>query len=288
MQNIPFTKMQGAGNDFIVIDNRELRIPPQMLSALARQVCAQHVSLGADGLMVADWPEHGGDLKLTFFNGDGSLSEMCGNGARCIGRFGYERFTQKERITIEATSGDVYAWRLNEREYKICLNEPSKLDPDFPLLLDGRIMSCAYVELGDPGLPHAVLLRDDLEGMDYRAELTDLARKLRNYAQFPKGANVNFCQVLAPDQLLIRTFERGVEDFTLACGTGSASAVAALQAMGKLAHGAVKVENPGGVLIVEPVWQEDKVTELYVTGPTNMVADGMITDEDLVIRASEM
>lgn len=284
MLNIPFTKMQGAGNDFIVVDNRELRIPLTLFAKLAKQACARHVSLGADGLMVADWPEHGGDLKLTFFNGDGSLSEMCGNGARCIGRFGYERFAQKERITIEATSGDVYAWRLNEREYRICLNEPTRLETDFPLLLDGAIINCAYVELGDPGLPHAVLLRDDLEGMDYRAELFDLARKLRNHAQFPKGANINFCQVLAPDHLLIRTYERGVEDFTLACGTGSASAVTALQAIGKLARGPVRVSNPGDDLIVEPVWAGDKVTELFVTGPTNMVADGTLTDEDIELE----
>lgn len=284
MLNIPFTKMQGAGNDFIVIDNRELRIPPRMLSALARKACARHVSLGADGLMVADWPEHGGDLKLLSFNEDGSACEMCGNGARCIGRFGYERFVQKERITIEATSGDVYAWRLNEREYKICLNEPTRLETDFPLLLDGAIINCSYVELGDPGLPHAVLLRDDLEGLDYRTELFDLARKLRNHAQFPKGANINFCQVLAPDHLLIRTYERGVEDFTLACGTGCGSAVTALQAMGKLSRGPVRVSNPGDDLIVEPVWAGGKVSELFVTGPTNMVADGTLTDEDIQLE----
>lgn len=282
MHSIPFTKMHGAGNDFIIIDNRELCLPAITLPVMARQVCSRRVSMGADGMMVVDWPDRDGDIKLTYYNADGSLGEMCGNGARCVGRFGYERFTAKNPIVIEATSGNVLAWRLSEREYKICLNEPTRLETDFPLMLDGAILNCAYVELGDPGLPHAVLLREDLEQLDdYRDKLFGLARKLRNYAEFPKGANINFCQVLAPDHLLIRTYERGVEDFTLACGTGAASAVTVLQADGKLAMGAVRVSNPGGDLVVEPVWEDGKVTDLFVTGPTNMIADGLLTDEDL-------
>lgn len=282
MHSIPFTKMQGTGNDFIIIDNRELRLPAITLPGMAQQVCSRRLSMGADGMMVVDWPDRDGDVKLTYYNSDGSLGEMCGNGARCVGRFGYERFAQKSPITIETTSGNVLAWRLTEREYKICLNEPTRLETDFPVMLNGAILACSYVELGDPGLPHAILLRDDLDTMvNYRDELIGLARKLRNYAQFPKGANVNFCQVLEPDRLLICTYERGVEDFTLACGTGSASAVVALQAAGKLAMGPVKVSNPGGTLVVEPVWQDGKVTELFLTGPTNTIADGLLTDEDL-------
>lgn len=282
MHSIPFTKMQGTGNDFILIDNRELRLPAITLPVMAKQVCSRRLSMGADGMMVVDWPDLDGDVKLTYYNSDGSLGEMCGNGARCVGRFGYERFSQKSPITIETTSGNVLAWRLTEREYKICLNEPTRLETDFPLLLDGAILACSYVELGNPGLPHAVVPREDLDGMaDYCDKLTGLARKMRNYAEFPKGANVNFCQVLSSDHLLIRTYERGVEDFTLACGTGSASAVVALQAAGKLAMGAVKVSNPGGDLTVEPVWEDGKVTDLFLTGPTTMIADGLLTDEDL-------
>ena len=101
---LEFCKMQGAGNDFVVIDNRIARLTPEQMPLLARKVCARRTSVGADGLMVADQPERGGDAKMWFFNSDGSVGEMCGNGARCFGRFVYEHFAAKDEIIIEATS----------------------------------------------------------------------------------------------------------------------------------------------------------------------------------------
>lgn len=283
MKKIPFCKMQGAGNDFVVLDNRALGLSPEQFPALARQVCARRTSVGADGLMVADFPQHGGDLKLWFYNADGGMAEMCGNGARCIGRFGYERFAQKSPVVIEATSGDVLAWHIDERQYRIKLNEPSILEASRTLTALKKEYDCAYVELGDPGLPHAVLPVEELEGMDYEHELFQLGRALRNAPELPKGANMNFCQVIAPNEVVLRTYERGVEDFTLACGTGSASTVVALQARGLLLReGKMLVHNPGGILTVEAQWEDGEVKHLYLTGPTNMVAEGYITDEDLL------
>ncbi len=282
MSKIPFCKMQGAGNDFVVLDNRTLHLTPEQFPALARRVCSRRTSVGADGLMIADVPTRGGDLKLWFFNADGSMGEMCGNGARCIGRFGYEHFAAKTPVVIEATSGDVAAWRMDQRQYRIRLNEPTVLDAQRPATAQGAAHDCAYVELGNPGLPHGVLLWPDLENLDYESVLFELGRALRNAPEFPKGANINFCQVLDRRHVLVRTYERGVEGFTLACGTGSASTVAALQARGLVEkEGPVSVENPGGTLVVESVWQDGAITELYLTGPTNVVAEGFITDEEL-------
>ena len=283
MKEIPFYKMQGAGNDFVVLDNRELGLKPEQFSALAKQVCTRRMSVGADGLMIADAPEHGGDLKLWFYNADGSMGEMCGNGARCIGRFGYEHFAQKSPVTIEATSGDVLAWRIDEQQYRIRLNEPTVLDVLHPATgLGGESRVCSYVELGDPGLPHAVLPRPGLSHLDYQRDLFALGKALRHAREFPKGANVNFCSIVGPGEIVVRTYERGVENFTLACGTGSAATVVAMQARALLPkEGPVKVHNPGGVLTVEVVWDGDTVTELYLTGPTNIISKGVITDEEL-------
>ena len=138
-----------------------------------------------------------------------------------------------------------------------------------------------YVVLGDPGIPHGVFLVDGLETMDYETQLFELGRKLRFHPELPKGANINFCQVLAPDHVIVRTYERGVEGFTLACGTGSGSTVAALQMLGLVQMGQVRISNPGDDLWVEPVWKDGHVEELFLTGNTNLVAEGFITDEDL-------
>ena len=161
------------------------------------------------------------------------------------------------------------------------LNKPTRM-AQVSLEAQGRSLEGMYVVLGNPGLPHGVFVWDGLKDLDYQSELFSLGRTLRYHPVFgSKGANINFCQVLAPDHVLVRTYERGVEDFTLACGTGSGSTVAALQKLGLVQMGPVRISNPGGDLWVEPVWQEGKVEQLLLTGPTNIVAEGFITDEDL-------
>ena len=280
MKKIPYVKMQGAGNDFVILDNRQLGLDPACFSALAARVCSRRLSVGADGLMVADLPQQGGDLKMYFYNSDGSTSEMCGNGARCIGRFGYEHFAPKSPVLVESTAGMVPVERLDDRKYRVHLNKPSLME-EITLPVDGVNHTGVYVVLGDPGIPHGVFLVDGLETMDYETQLFELGRKLRFHPELPKGANINFCQVLAPDHVIVRTYERGVEGFTLACGTGSGSTVAALQMLGLVQMGQVRISNPGDDLWVEPVWKDGHVEALFLTGNTNLVAEGFITDEDL-------
>lgn len=275
-----FTKMQGAGNDFIVLNNMALKLPLTMLPGMARRLCERRVSIGANALMVADFPEQGGDFQMRFYNADGTIAEMCGNGARCIARYAYENGFARRHMTVETVAGPVLAWREDKRRYKIKLNDPGVLKLDYPVEAEGRIWECSYVELGNPGIPHAVVyypgLADKTEG-----ELRDLGKTLRYHSAFPKGANVNFYDVLSGNNVVEKTYERGVEDFTLACGTGSGSTAAVLTLLGKVPGPTVHLSVPGGDLWVEAERTGEAVTGLYLIGDTNMVAEGEILDEDL-------
>jgi len=275
-----FWKMNGAGNDFILLNNLEEKLPASSFPALAKTLCHRHLSIGADGLMVVDAPTQGGDYKMLFFNSDGSIGEMCGNGARCICRYGYENGLAGETQTIETTAGIVTGNRIDRRLYRVRLNDPSTIMLDHPIEVDGVRYPCSYVELGNPGLPHAVVPYAGLRAVDEN-ELRELGRKMRHHPSFPKGANVNFYELIGEDLLFERTFERGVEDFTYACGTGTGSLVTVLTLQGKVTGHGVRVNMAGGQLVIDVHRSGAKVTDLYLTGPTNIVCKGEITDEDL-------
>ena len=274
--------MNGAGNDFVVLNNLVEKLPEEIFPQVARTLCERHMSIGADGLMVVDTSTQGGDYKMLFFNSDGSIGEMCGNGARCICRYGYENGLAGEVQTVETTAGIVIGHRISERLYKIRLNDPTTIQLDSPVEIDGIEYACSYVELGNPGLPHAVVPYHNLKNADAN-ELRELGRKIRWYKGFPKGANVNFYEILGEDHVYERTFERGVEDFTYACGTGTGSLVTVLTLQGKVSGHGVKVDMTGGQLIIDVERDGSQITDLFLTGPTNIVAKGEVTDEDLTI-----
>ena len=274
-----FTKMNGAGNDFLLLNNLEEKIPPEDLPRIARILCHRRLSIGADGLMAVDRPERGGDFKMLFFNADGSAGEMCGNGARCICRYGYEKGLAGEVQRVESPSGMVTGRRIDRQNYEVCLTDPTVIDLDYPLVYQGTTYPCAYIELGTPGLPHAVVPLADLDRRS-EEELRPLGAALRSHPSFPKGANVNFCQITGPDQVRELTFERGVEDFTMACGTGTGATVLALTLQGKVSGRDVAVTVPGGLLRLT-VEREGERFRLRLTGPTNIVAEGEVTDENL-------
>lgn len=277
-----FWKMNGAGNDFIILNNMEEGLPAEAFPILARTLCAPHRSLGADGFMVVQPAQGEGDFRMGFYNSDGSVGEMCGNGARCICRYGYETGLAGETQRVETTAGLVTGRRISRREYQVRLNDPTTISLQEELEAEGKTWPCAYVELGDPGLPHAVVPYPGLAGADPQA-LFRLGRALRNHPRFPKGANVNFYEITGPDQVLEKTYERGVEDFTLACGTGTGSVVTVLTLLGQVSGRGVQVTMAGGVLTVDVARAGDRVTGLYLTGPTNLVAKGEIFDEELVL-----
>jgi len=277
---LKFWKMNGAGNDFLVLNNLEEYLPHEILPEIARTLCERHLSIGADGMMVVEAPTMGGDYKMLFFNSDGSMGEMCGNGARCICRYGYETGLAGEIQTVETTAGIVTGQRINERLYKIRLNDPSVIHLDCKVDVDGISYPCSYVELGNPGIPHAVIPYHDLRSAD-TSELRELGQKIRWHQSFPKGANVNFYEITGEDLIYERTFERGVEDFTYACGTGTGSVVAVLTLQGKVSGHSVRVDMTGGQLIIDVDREGSGIRNLYLTGPTNIVCKGEVTDEDL-------
>jgi diaminopimelate epimerase len=247
--------MNGAGNDFMVMDARDGEYD---FEALAKKLCKLS---GADGFMAVDRSECA-DFRLHFYNSDGSRGEMCGNGARCICRFAYELGLAGQTMTVQTDAGIVCGHRLTEDRYRVRLNNPGVLD----LHRKGDI---AYVELGNPGVPHAVA---EYSG-DLWAEkgiLKGQMEALRHDPAFPKGANVNFYTWISPDSVRVLTFERGVEDFTLACGTGSGSVAAVLWTEGKVPSGHLTVENPGGTLAVTLEGKGETVTQLWLEGPTQI------------------
>jgi len=270
-----FTKMHGAGNDFVIINNMEEKIPVEELNGVAKELCARRFSLGADGLMVVDSPINGGDYMMRFYNSDGSLGEMCGNGARCIARYGYENKLAGETQKIETTAGLVYGKRIDENEYQVRLNEVTKIDTNMEILIDGVKFMASYVELGNPGLPHLAVPLENLKSVD-KEKLKTVAKKLRYYEQLPKGANVNFYEVVGEDEVLELTYERGVEDYTYACGTGTGSVVAALTKKGEVSGHNVKVSMIGGVLTIDLTYENGQILDIMLTGPTKIVAVGEI------------
>ena len=278
-----FWKMNGAGNDFIILNNLKEHIPLAELPRIARTLCERHMSLGADGLMVVDAPTSGGDFRMYFYNSDGSMGEMCGNGARCICRYGYETGLSGARQTVETTAGLVTGERIDQRLYRVRLNDPSVLQLERGIEVDGRQYFCAYVELGNPGLPHAVVEYPQLREADEQ-DLRELGRAIRWNAAFPKGANVNFYELCGDNLFYERTFERGVEDFTYACGTGTASVAAVLTLRGQVSGKQVRADMTGGTLYVDVERQDKRVTGLFLTGLTNVVAKGEVCDEDLYDR----
>lgn len=274
-----FWKMNGAGNDFIIIDNRVEKIPHEKLPSVAKTLCERHLSIGADGFMVVEASSKA-DYRMLFYNSDGSIGEMCGNGARCIARYGYENGLAGDVQRIETDSGIVVGHRMDQRFYKVRLNDVTLLERR-DLDVDGRTYECTYVELGTPGLPHAVVPINGLA--DYpRDKLFDLGHKMRYHKAFPKGANVNFFEIVEKDHVTVRTWERGVEDFTYACGTGSGSVATVLTLAGKASGQNVRIDMPGGKLFIDVERTGEHVDNLYLTGPTNIVCKGDVTDEELL------
>lgn len=274
-----FTKMHGAGNDFIIINNMEEKIEIEKFSQIAKKLCERRMSIGADGLMVVDSSDLGVDFKMTFFNADGSIGEMCGNGARCIARYGYEKGLSGEIQIIETDSGIIKGWRKSETEYRIMLNPPTLIKLDHNISIEDEEYECSYVELGDPGLPHAVVKIENMDNI-LEEEFWKIGNKLRYHESFSKGANINFYEIKDGD-IFVRTFERGVEDFTLACGTGSGSVALVLKMLNEVEDDIVSMNFPGGVLDVEIIFNQDDSKEIYLTGPTNIIIEGKVTDAKL-------
>lgn len=265
---LDFTKMNGAGNDFVLIDNRARKI------ALSRdqivRLCHRQRGVGADGVILlvpcASGKAH---WAWDFYNSDGSVAEMCGNGARCFARFGQRLTGVQGRLTFETLAGVITAEFHGER-VTVGLTPPSDVRLDVEVPLSGgtqRLHAC------DTGVPHAVIFVPDAD----QAMVQPLGSEIRHHPQFaPKGTNVNFVQVLGPDRIRVRTYERGVEGETLACGTGvTAAALVSSRVHGF--HSPVKVRVQGGdTLEVSFEQANGEFANVKLTGPADFVFSGRI------------
>ena len=248
--------MSGAGNDFMVMDARGLELD---FSSMAIKLCAQ---TGADGFMAVGNSDIA-DFRLHFYNSDGSRGEMRGNGARCICKYAYDHGIAGAEMVVQTDAGLVPGWRLADNLYRVHLNIPSVLDLH-------RRQDAAYVELGNPGIPHSVTELPHLY-WEMADTLRPSAQALRFAPEFPKGANVNFYTWTSDTSVRIMTYERGVEDYTLACGTGCGSTAAVLWTQGKLPGGQLTLENKGGTLYVRILGKRGQISTLELEGPAEVI-----------------
>lgn len=254
------TKMQATGNDFLLIDNSEVGLSPGEKASMARRLCKRRLSFGADGMIFL---EKKSDLYMDFYNSDGSLAEMCGNGARSFARFAYELGYSGEEIIFESLAGRVVARRLDKQNYSTEMPAVSSYEL---IEIDGQEL--AYVEIGNPGLPHLVVKVDEI----IEDKLLERAIYLRHHERLAKGANVNFYTKGRIKQVL--TFERGVEAFTLACGTGVSSVYYHLNKK-KEALGKEGFLTGGGRLFVEM----GERGHLILEGPVTKVYECELVEE---------
>jgi len=204
--------MAASGNDFIVLEFASSRV--REFGELAKKICNRKYGIGADGLLVLGKSKVA-DVKMRIFNADGSEAEMCGNGARCVALWVAEnREPRTENLTIETKAGIIRA-QVKAGSVKIRLTDPKNIKLDMPIKVNSRTLKVNFM---DTGVPHAVIFASGLEKID----VFNLGRFIRYHKKFtPRGTNVDFVEVLSRNSIAIRTYERGVEDETLACGTGS-------------------------------------------------------------------
>lgn len=270
---IAFWKMNGAGNDFIVIDHRKPLIPVERMAEFARLVCRRKFSVGADGLFLLE-PSQVADFRWRFFNADGSEAEMCGNGARCVARFAYMNGLAAARMRFETLAGIIDA-SVADTQVTIRMPAPHSLQLDVEVEAAGQGWTVHSV---NTGVPHLVVFVDDLDRVDVDA----LGRTFRYHARFaPAGTNVNFV-ARNKERLAIRTYERGVEAETMACGTGATAAAVVAVARG-LAASPVQLTTRGGVpLRVQFSGDGPAADHVLLRGPAHVVYRGELTVEALV------
>lgn len=266
---ITFTKMNGAGNDFVVLDNRDLAT--KLTGEQIARLCDRHRGVGADGLLAVEPAREGADFRMRYYNADGGEAEMCGNGARCFARFASRLLPAHPGVLSFETPAGIILARFDGDLVTINMSTPHSHRSPQRLTVNGRELEIHFL---NTGVPHAVVFVDDVEKVDVRAD----GAALRWHEAFaPKGTNANFAQVTAPGELILRTYERGVEDETLACGTG----ICAASLLHHLATGApspVSVLVRGGDTLRTGFVRAEGAdfTEVTLTGPADFVFEGTI------------
>ncbi len=279
MRKIRFSKMSGAGNDFVVIDNRRKTVPAAA-AKLARQLCQPKNGIGADGLILLEKSAKA-DFRMRIFNPDGSEAEMCGNGARCIARFAYLKKIARSNMVFETMAGLISA-QVKSTEVKLHMIDPHSFRDHLKVSLAGQERQVLFI---NTGVPHAVIFVQNID----QVPVFEWGRIVRYHRLFkPAGANVNFVSKTGPHSIAMRTYERGVENETLACGTGSVAA-ALCSAIAKNLSSPVKVHTRGGDILTvyfkhnTPFNAGMKVAEksfydVYMEGRVKFVFEGEVKE----------
>lgn len=268
---IEFFKMSGSGNDFILIDNRDQSLAVDNLTEFVRRVCERKVSAGADGLIIVENSHHA-DFRWRFFNADGSEVDMCGNGGRCAARFAYIKGIAKENMSFETGAGVIDA-EVRDDVVKLRLTDPHNMRIDFFIIIEDQPFEVDFI---NTGVPHVVHFVHNLDQFD----VFNVGRAIRYHKNFqPEGTNANFMEVQDRHAIRVRTYERGVEDETLACGTG-AVASALISSWKGLADSPVDVRVKSGEILKIHFRKTDSgFKDIYLEGKAKVVYEGHLWDE---------
>jgi len=282
MRKISFLKLQASGNDFILIDNRKYKLSSLRLKELAKKCCQRKISIGADGLLVIEHSRKA-EFKMRIFNSNGSEPNMCGNGARCVGLFSELVRTKSKKVyqmAFDTKAGIIEAKvstklkKIDSKEIKIKTTTPYGLKLDMPITILGRKIKVNYL---NTGVPHVVIFVESLENID----VDRIGRQIRFHRKFkPQGVNVNFVEILDNNYIKLRTYERGVEAETLACGTGTiASAVIYWLKTNTSNNGSAKVcakTKSNEILGVYFSQDKKKIKDIWLEGRAYLVCEGRL------------
>jgi len=268
MKELAFTKMSGAGNDFVVLDNRGAAVTGD-LNAFSARVADRKRGVGADGVLLLEKSGRT-DFRMRYFNSDGSEADMCGNGGRCIARFAALVGAAPASMTFENLAGDFAAQVLDDGQVALQMTRPHSLKLGLDLPLDGQVHHGHFL---DTGVPHLVVPVPDAAGVD----VARLGRALRVHPAFaPKGTNVNFVQVTGPGSILVRTYERGVEAETLACGTGSVASAVVMARLGRVSSPVAVTTSGGDILSISFTLKGDDAGDVVLKGQAEVTFEGVL------------
>jgi diaminopimelate epimerase len=262
-----FTKMNGAGNDFVLIDNRTGDVHLDR-SKIAR-LCDRHRGIGADGILLLEKASNRADFRMRYFNADGGEAEMCGNGARCFARFANKVVGAEGKISFETPAGVISA-QLGGDLVTLQMTEPTDLRLNVALRVADQNKTIHFI---NSGVPHVVIPAARIDDVDVRGE----GSAIRYHEMFsPKGANVNFIEKRGANKIAVRTYERGVEDETLACGTGVVASSLIFAATERVNGPIAVIARGGDELQVGFKKIDNQFHNVTLTGPADFVFEGKV------------
>ncbi len=280
MTIINFTKMQGLGNDFVILDYDEYKKSGLSPENLALKLCDRHFSIGADGLIIVNPNTEKTDIGWIFYNSDGSIAQMCGNGIRCFAKYVYDKgLVNKKEFSVETKAGTIIPKLLDDGRVRVNMSKPilepekiptlAKQNLNFEIKVSDRIFTANAISMGNP---HCIIITNE----DTKALALKYGSEIEHHKLFPEKTNVEFIKILSRDEINLDVWERGCA-ITLACGTGACASTAAAILNG-LCNSKVKVNLPGGQLLIE--WdgkKDDTNHDIFMSGRADYSFTGQVT-----------